>query len=322
MTSYAFIHCVDGQKKVGIIADKKIVFYKNFSSLVSNIYRGRVEKFIKSLDAYVVDIGLRKKGLLRKKNANRYTKPTDQVIVELTEEKEGEKLYELTEKFSITDGFIVLKNNIYKDENYDFYLRTKGKTLNESKIKSLEDNLKLEFFELKKQINFYPTPKLLRVNTKLKDFINKFEFNVYNNTGLEIENTIVNPYYNDKYNLDIIRGLKEVSCRGINLNGGLELVFDSTEACEVIDINTGSFKDYLNKADMSYKANMDVLDDLARLISIRNIKKMIIIDFLRMDNNSYKIELLRVFKDKLKKYNVKSHIFGFTKMGLFEMIVQ
>lgn len=323
MNKYAFIHQVSGEKMVGIIEDNKLVSYKNFSTLSSNIYRVRVEKYIKSLDAFIVDLGLDKNGLLRRKNAKESIKPSDQLIVELIEEKEGDKLYEVTEKFSITDGYLVLKNNIYKEDKYDLFLRTRGKNLEKAEKLSLENALKSEFFSLKKQVNFYPTPKLLRQNTKLREFVDSFDGIVYNNIeDIKIEKTIRDIDYDEKYNLDIMKGLNEVSDRVIKLEEGLELVFDKTEACEVIDINTGAFNNALNKSDLSYQANTKVLDDLARVISIKNIKKMIIIDFIRMDHKSHKNELFTRFKEKLEKYNVKSQLLGFTKMGLFEMIVQ
>lgn len=323
MNKYAFIHLSNNRRKIGIIENKKLVYYKDYSSPISNIYRGQVERYIKSMDSFIVDIGLDKKALLRTKNTKKTTKPSYQIIVEVIAEKKGDKLYEVTEKYTITDGYLVLKNNIYKEDKYDLFLRSKGKSLNSRELFILENALKTEFINLKKEINFSPTPKLIRSNTKMLDFIESFEGPVFNNIeGTEIDGTLRDLDYSEKYNLSINQGLKEVSSRIIELEQGLELVFDKTEACYVIDINTGSYKNYLDKSKMSLMANMEVLDDLARIIAIKNIKKMVVIDFLRMNDKDEQKEVFYSFRDQLIKYNVKSQILGFTKMGLFEMIVQ
>ena len=47
---------------------------------------------------------------------------------------------------------------------------------------------------------------------------------------------------------------------------------------------------------------------------------MLIIDFLRM-NDKDKEKLESIFKRKLKEYNISSKIFGFTQMGVFELII-
>lgn len=323
MEKFAFIHIFHEKKMLGIVENDKLISHQYYSDELSSIYRGRVEKYLKSLDAYVVDIGLEKKGLLRKKNARKDTKAGGQVIVELISEGDGDKLYDLTEKFSISDGYLVLKNNIYKDQKYDLFLRSMGKALNDDELAKKEENISKDFYLLKKEIIFSPTPKLLRRNTKLRDFISYFDGPVYNNIeDIEIEGSIRDESYSIAYNLAMNRGLKEIENRKLDLDNGLELVFDKTEACYVIDVNTGSFRTDLSKKDLSRLANFEVLDDLARLIAIKNIKKMLIIDFIRMTDKKDKLSLISEFEGKLEKYKVKSQILGFTKMGLFEMIIQ
>ncbi|MDO5027308.1 MAG: ribonuclease E/G [Tissierellia bacterium] len=323
MDKFAFIHIFQGKKMIAVIENKKIIAHESFSDQVSSIYRVRVEKYIKSLDAYIVDLGLEKKGLLRKRNAHKDRKANDQAIVELIHEGQGQKLYEVSEKFSITDGFLVLKNNIYKDHKYDIYLRSRASGIDEPSLKRKEEVLAEIFYELKRQINFYPTPKMLRKNTRLKEFVDNFDGPVYNNIeGINIESSIKDQAFTSKYNVDISRALYEIESRLVSFDNGLELVFDRTEACYVIDINTGAFRTDLAKDKLSYLANYEVLDDLARLISVKNLKKMLVIDFIRMTTNEEKLTLISEFKRKLSKYKVKYQIFGFTKMGLFEMIIQ
>lgn len=322
ISKYGFIHEINEKTMVGILEEGKITYYENYSSPISNIYRGVVIKHLKSLDGFVVDIGLEKNALLKKKDAPEDLKPSDQLLVELLRLGQGDKLHKVTAKYTLTDGYIVLSKSMVHDDKFDMFFRTKGKSLAQDEIESRRATLESEMLELDRQKNFLPSPLLIKTNQRLNNFIKTCDYPVYSLSEPKYEGTILDEKFFIEYNYELSKALKEVESRVIKFDNGLQLVFDIVEACTVIDVNTGSFGLDLSKEDLSFKANMQVLDDLARLISIKSLGKMLLIDFLRMSSRADELSLISEFKEKLKKYNVKSQIYGFTKMGLFEMIVQ
>ena len=91
-----------------------------------------------------------------------------------------------------------------------------------------------------------------------------------------------------------------------------------------ISINTldETFKNDMDKSRLSEQVNIIACKEIARLLYIKNIKKMVIIDYLRMQDERAKKNIEESLRQEFKKLNVKTQIFGFTKMGLFEIIIQ
>ena len=100
MDNFRFIFHDEYEIKYGEVKDKRLITYLDKAfTLKGNIYRAKVLKYVKSLDAYILDIGLAKNGLLRTKNTISNIKPSMDVIVELIEIKSDDKLYELSQKY-------------------------------------------------------------------------------------------------------------------------------------------------------------------------------------------------------------------------------
>lgn len=318
---YAFIEEKNKYINVGLIENGRLIQYKRFGGLEGNIYRAPIEKYIKALKAFVVDLGLEKKGLLKAAKADDGIKANDHVIVELVRESQDHKLHDLTGHYTLTDGFIVLKKLKNKD-SYKVILRTAGKKLDKDEIDKKEEILKQSFENISKTKNFLPSPKLLLANNRLQNFIDSLPYPVYSDKEYsDLKGLVVDPSFNRKNKLEIYRATSELESRVIKCHSGVELVFDTTEALNVIDINASGFKLDHDKKIHSFLVNRSCLDDLARLIAIKSIKNMLVIDFVRMDESQMKL-IDREFKEALKKYGVRAQIFSFTKMGLYEMIVK
>ncbi|NLW53045.1 MAG: hypothetical protein GXY87_06775 [Tissierellia bacterium] len=323
-TNFAYLYKENDDIFFGIFNEGKMVFFENFNSLKGNIYRGRILKYVKSLRAYIVDIGLEKNALLRTKDIYSDAKISDDVVVELVSEVKGNKLHEVTGKFTITDGYLVFLNDIRsKDGNPNIFKRTLAKNMPQEVLDQSYENLLEEYQLLKKEEILLPTPKFLRENTRLRDILLKQERPILSNVNIKgLDNVIFDKEFNPKYNSIIAKGNMELRDRTIRFDNNTSLVFNDTEALTVIDVNAGAFEINTDKEAMSVEVNTYMCDEIARLISIKNIKKMIVIDFLRMNfrDNRYRVE--KSMNEALKKYKVKFKIFGFTKMGLFEIIVQ
>lgn len=288
MENFRFIfHDVD-KIEYGEIKDNRLITYFDQSyTLKGNIYRAKVLKYVKSLDAYILDIGLEKNGLLKTKNTISNIKPSMDVIVELIETKSGDKLYELSQKYSLTDGYIIYlpfvksnNKNIFELAGNSYLLRTKGKYLGNEEISNRLNLLLKEHESIQKEKNLLPTPKLIRQSNFLSDFIENYEYEIISNK--KISNIIYDKDFNPKYHKLISRQIIDMNKRKIDIRG-IEIVIAQLEALTVIDVNSKNKFIDLSKEDMSLKVNFLVIKEIAIQIKLRNIKKMLIIDFLRMN---------------------------------------
>ena len=71
---------------------------------------------------------------------------------------------------------------------------------------------------------------------------------------------------------------------------------------------------------MSLSVNLKALKEIAIQISLRKIKKMLIIDFLRM-NKENRTLLVNELKKVFGEYKIKNKIQGFSNMGFLEIVL-
>ena len=107
--------------------------------------------------------------------------------------------------------------------------------------------------------------------------------------------------------------------RMVWLKSGGYLVFDQTEALTVIDVNTGK---YIGKTDLEqtiFKTNMEATEEVARQIRLRDIGGIIIIDFIDMNTEEHRQQVLEKLKDNMSRDRTKSQVLGITHLGLVEI---
>lgn len=113
--------------------------------------------------------------------------------------------------------------------------------------------------------------------------------------------------------------LDKIGQRSIWLKCGGYIVIDRTEALTVIDVNTGRFVGNTNLSDTVFRTNLDAVVEIARQIRLRDIGGIIIIDFIDMDQPEQQEAILDALAEQLKKDRTKSHVLGFTALGLVEL---
>ena len=107
--------------------------------------------------------------------------------------------------------------------------------------------------------------------------------------------------------------------RKVWLKNGSYLIFDKTEALSVIDVNTGKYVGSTNLTDTILRTNIEAAREIARQLRIRNIGGIIIIDFIDMETENHKQKVLDVLVEEFNKDRVRTHILGFTALGLVEI---
>ncbi|MFB9327241.1 Rne/Rng family ribonuclease [Paenibacillus aurantiacus] len=113
--------------------------------------------------------------------------------------------------------------------------------------------------------------------------------------------------------------LNEAFERRIRLNSGGDLVWDTTEALTVIDVNTGKYVGTSDLEDTVFRTNMEAVEQIARLLRLRDTGGIIIIDFIDMELDSHREEVLKRLEALIRQDRTKCQVVGWTKLGLLEL---
>ena len=103
------------------------------------------------------------------------------------------------------------------------------------------------------------------------------------------------------------------------LPSGGSLIIEHTEALTVIDVNTGKNVGSSNLEETVYKNNLEAAKEVARQLRLRDIGGIIVIDFVDMEIQKNREEVLRVFREALSRDKTRTQVLGISELGLVEM---
>lgn len=107
--------------------------------------------------------------------------------------------------------------------------------------------------------------------------------------------------------------------RKVNLKSGGHLVFDQTESMTTVDVNTGGYVGGRNLEETIFKTNLEAAQSIARQLRLRNLGGIIIIDFIDMQSEDHKQQVLHALEKNLGKDHAKTKITEVSVLGLVEM---
>jgi len=119
---------------------------------------------------------------------------------------------------------------------------------------------------------------------------------------------------------DVNSEVKRLLQRKIWLKSGAYMVVDKTEALTAIDINSGKYDNKVGFETMAYNINAEAAKEIAKLLCVRNIGGIIIVDFLKMRDANSKEQLIKGLKEALKIDRAGTVVAGMTNLGLIEII--
>lgn len=121
----------------------------------------------------------------------------------------------------------------------------------------------------------------------------------------------------DLHNID--DEIQRALARQVSLKSGGYLIIDQTEAMTTIDINTGAFVGHQNLEDTIFKTNMEASLAIARQLRLRNLGGIIIIDYIDMEHQQHKRQVLKALEKHLDKDPAKTQVCEVSPLGLVEM---
>ncbi len=105
----------------------------------------------------------------------------------------------------------------------------------------------------------------------------------------------------------------------VPLKSGGYLVIDQTEAMTTIDVNTGAYLGTRNLEETAYRTNLEAAQSAARQLRLRNLGGIIIIDFIDMQDEEHKRQVLRLLEKQLIRDYAKTTVYDMSPLGLVEM---
>lgn len=140
--------------------------------------------------------------------------------------------------------------------------------------------------------------------------------------GLEDKLRIVSNTTNLYGAYGIDKEINKALQKQIWLKSGANIVIEKTEAMNIIDVNSAKFVNTKQKNKMILKTNLQAAKESARQIRLRNLSGIIMIDFIDMDDEKHKIQVLETLQAELNKDKVKVRIYPITQLGIAQITRQ
>ncbi len=105
----------------------------------------------------------------------------------------------------------------------------------------------------------------------------------------------------------------------VQLKSGGYLIIDQTEAMTTIDVNTGGYVGHRNLEETIFKTNLEAAQAIARQLRLRNLGGIIILDFIDMEDDEHRQQVMQALERYLAKDHARTAICEVSSLGLVEM---
>jgi ribonuclease G len=119
------------------------------------------------------------------------------------------------------------------------------------------------------------------------------------------------------FNIPVL--LEKALARKCYLKGGGYLYIEPTEAMTVIDVNSGKNLREKGHEEGALAQNLEAAEEIARLLRLRNISGMIMIDFISMKQSEHERKLLSELRRLTKNDPCHVHVVDVTRLGIVEV---
>lgn len=402
MAKEILVNIKEGETRVAItengILDDFYIERESAEMLLGNIYKGRVESILPSINAAFVNIGQEKNGFLYltdivsplvekelsgprkfinnllnpKKEQKKRPEPAkplakgDEVIVQVVKEPFGTKGARLTSHVSLPGRFIVFMpydkhlgvskridtaperqrlREILKDLDFakdsGFIIRTvaleKGrreivrdarflhdiwqKIVKQSQEKNAPALLYKEYDLVWRIVRDFLRDDIDSIIVDSEDAYNRIRKFVFTLIGHEMINRIQyykgeNPLFDAK---NVSKQLNKIYEPKVFLKSGAYVVIEPTEGLIVVDVNSGRFKVNASPEDAAFMVNMEAAGEIARQLRLRDLGGIIVIDFIDMNREGHRRQVLQTLEKALEKDHAKTELTKISQLGLLEM---
>ena len=177
-----------------------------------------------------------------------------------------------------------------------------------------------------------------KTTTILRDLLNDEFSNIYVNDENVYEETkkyisMISPdqekivkLYDGKEKIfdhfEVTRQIKSSFGKVVPMKQGAYLVIESTEALNVIDVNSGIRAKTSDQEENTFEVNKIAAEEIARQLRLRDMGGIIIVDFIDMESGEHRNELHRYMQELMENDRAKHNVLPLTKFGLMQITRQ
>ena len=107
--------------------------------------------------------------------------------------------------------------------------------------------------------------------------------------------------------------------RQVALKSGGYIIFDQTEAMTTVDVNTGAYVGHRTQEDTIFRTNLEAAVMIARQLRLRNLGGIIILDFIDMEEEGHRRQVLDVLETALAPDAAHTQVTEQAPLGLVAM---
>ena len=177
-----------------------------------------------------------------------------------------------------------------------------------------------------------------KTTTVLRDLLNDSFSNVYINDENTYEEarsyvSLISPdqekivrLYDGKEPIfdhyEVSRQIKSSFGKVVAMKQGAYLVIETTEALNVIDVNSGSRAKTNDQEENAFEVNKVAAEEIARQLRLRDMGGIVIVDFIDMDDAEHRNALYKLMQELMAADRAKHNVLPLTKFGLMQITRQ
>jgi len=335
----------NGQRQIALADGGKLLEYvsEDGESVVGSIILGRVERVLPDVKAAFVKTGMKLNGFLPLKEAESFHRTCgnaplmsgQEILVQVKKAPKGSKGAFLTRDIAIPGQYVLLMpqnrfvglSKRIEDEDDRRRARQIGEAVSDGRFGLIVRHAAL--FATEKEIR-EETEELWKLWQEIsgRAACTKAPLVMYAEPSMA---DVLQRDYGARHTLEIRRDeqawqalrveeqLKAALNRRVELPNGASLVIDEREALQTVDVNSGRVVKAATAGKLPLEENLQAVDEIARQIRLRNLSGIILIDFIDMDSDTEREQVLQAMQRAVGDDRVKTVIHGFTRLGLLEM---
>ena len=121
---------------------------------------------------------------------------------------------------------------------------------------------------------------------------------------------------------EVTRQIKGSFGKVVPMRQGAYLVIETTEALNVIDVNSGIRTKTSDQEENSFEVNKMAAEEIARQLRLRDMGGIVIVDFIDMESQDHKNALHKFMQELMENDRAKHNVLPLTKFGLMQITRQ
>lgn len=121
---------------------------------------------------------------------------------------------------------------------------------------------------------------------------------------------------------EVTRQIKSSFGKVVPIKQGAYIVIESTEALNVIDVNSGIRAKTEDQEENTYEVNRIAAEEIVRQLRLRDMGGIVIVDFIDMESQDHRNALYKYVEELMAGDKAKHNVLPLTKFGLMQITRQ